>query len=293
MRQSTSTKLILFLFMLPAILFFSIIVIYPITQSIYGSMLDWDGISNGSWLGLGNYKKLFQSDLFWLSQKNTMIYLLVSFLYSLIIGFGAAVLLISVRSKLNGLFRSSFFLPVVISSTVVCQMWLSILNYDSGLVNSLFRALGLDYRQEWLTSSATAIITVAFVNAWQYMGLTFMMFYTNIRSIPEEYFEAARIDGATTVQIHRHITLPLLQEAFRFTVISSVSGALRAFDSVYIMTNGGPGDYSHTLTFLLYKTAFMQGKYGYGSAVAVVIVLESLLFFFIINKTINKRDVYA
>lgn len=279
--------------MLPAILFFSIIVIYPITQSIYGSMLDWDGISNGSWLGLGNYKKLFQSDLFWLSQKNTMIYLLVSFLYSLIIGFGAAVLLISVRSKLNGLFRSSFFLPVVISSTVVCQMWLSILNYDSGLVNSLFRALGLDYRQEWLTSSATAIITVAFVNAWQYMGLTFMMFYTNIRSIPEEYFEAARIDGATTVQIHRHITLPLLQEAFRFTVISSVSGALRAFDSVYIMTNGGPGDYSHTLTFLLYKTAFMQGKYGYGSAVAVVIVLESLLFFFIINKTINKRDVYA
>ena len=293
MRQSTSTKLILFLFMLPAILFFSIIVIYPITQSIYGSMLDWDGISNGSWLGLGNYKKLFQSDLFWLSQKNTMIYLLVSFLYSLIIGFGAAVLLISVRSKLNGLFRSSFFLPVVISSTVVCQMWLSILNYDSGLVNSLFRALGLDYRQEWLTSSATAIITVAFVNAWQYMGLTFMMFYTNIRSIPEEYFEAARIDGATTVQIHRHITLPLLQEAFRFTVISSVSGALRAFDSVYIMTNGGPGDYSHTLTFLLYKTAFMQGKYGYGSAVAVVIVLESLLFFFIINKTSNKRDVYA
>ena len=293
MRQSTSTKLILFLFMLPAILFFSISVIYPITQSIYGSMLDWDGISNGSWLGLGNYKKLFQSDLFWLSQKNTMIYLLVSFLYSLIIGFGAAVLLISVRSKLNGLFRSSFFLPVVISSTVVCQMWLSILNYDSGLVNSLFRALGLDYRQEWLTSSATAIITVAFVNAWQYMGLTFMMFYTNIRSIPEEYFEAARIDGATTVQIHRHITLPLLQEAFRFTVISSVSGALRAFDSVYIMTNGGPGDYSHTLTFLLYKTAFMQGKYGYGSAVAVVIVLESLLFFFIINKTINKRDVYA
>lgn len=293
MRQSTSTKLILFLFMLPAILFFSIIVIYPITQSIYGSMLDWDGISNGSWLGLGNYKKLFQSDLFWLSQKNTIIYLLVSFLYSLIIGFGAAVLLISVRSKLNGLFRSSFFLPVVISSTVVCQMWLSILNYDFGLINSLFRALGLDYRQEWLTSSATAIITVAFVNAWQYMGLTFMMFYTNIRSIPEEYFEAARIDGATTVQIHRHITLPLLQEAFRFTVISSVSGALRAFDSVYIMTNGGPGDYSHTLTFLLYKTAFIQGEYGYGSAVAVVIVLESLLFFFIINKTISKRDVYA
>lgn len=279
--------------MLPAILFFSIIVIYPITQSIYGSMLDWDGISNGSWLGLGNYKKLFQSDLFWLSQKNTMIYLLVSFLYSLIIGFGAAVLLISVRSKLNGLFRSSFFLPVVISSTVVCQMWLSILNYDSGLINSLFRALDLDYRQEWLTSSATAIITVAFVSAWQYMGLTFMMFYTNIRSIPEQYFEAARIDGATTVQIHRHITLPLLQEAFRFTVISSVSGALRAFDTVYIMTNGGPGDYSHTLTFLLYKTAFKQGKYGYGSAVAVVIVLESLLFFFIINKTISKRDIYA
>lgn len=285
-------SLILTIFVTPALLLFTVLVAYPIVEALYGGMLDWDGISSGNWIGFENYKKLFSSSLFLLCQKNTLIYLAVMLGYMLIIGLLAALLLVAIRSKIRNLFRSAFFLPVIISSTVVCQMWLSIFNFDSGLLNKIFEILGVTYRQEWLTNSNTAIVVVAFVNAWQYMGLAFMMYYTNIRSIPEEYFEAAKIDGASVLQMHRHITFPMLQEALRFSLVFAISASIRAFDTIYIMTNGGPGDYTNTLAFLMYKTAFIKGKYGYGCAVAVIIVIESVICYFIVNKIIDSHDVY-
>lgn len=292
MKKSKSYPFILAGFTAPALLFFTVLVAYPIVEAIYGAMLNWDGISAGKWIAFQNYSKLFSSSVFVRCQTNTIIYLAVMLGYMLIIGALAAILLTTLRSRIKDLFRSAYFLPVIISTTVVCQMWLSFFNYDTGAINQLFAAMGFSYRQEWLTDSSTAIITVAFVNAWQYMGLAFMMYYTNVRSIPEEYFEAARIDGANVFQIHRYITLPLVQEALRFTLVFAVSASIRAFDTIFIMTGGGPGDYTNTLAYLMYKSAFIQGKYGYGCAVSVVIVVESLICYFVVNKIVDSRDVY-
>lgn len=292
LKKFKNYSLTLILFVAPTLLLFTVLVAYPIVEALYGGMLDWDGISSGTWIGFENYKKLFTSSLFLLCQKNTLIYLAVMLGYMLIIGMLAALLLVAIRSKIRDLFRSAFFLPVIISSTVVCQMWLSIFNFDSGLLNKIFEMLGVTYRQEWLTNSNTAILVVAFVSAWQYMGLAFMMYYTNIRSIPEEYFEAAKIDGASVLQMHRHITFPMLQEALRFCLVFATSAAINAFDTIFIMTNGGPGDYTNTLAYLMYKTAFIRGKYGYGCAVAVIIVIECEIFYSIINKLFNRHDIY-
>lgn len=247
-------------------------------------------MTEGKWVGISNYAKLFRTDTFYLANKNSLIFALVLVVYQICFGLLLALLLISIKTRFSGFFRFTYFLPVVVSSTVICQMWVSLFNYDYGLFNQIFEALGINYRQAWLTSKNTAIFAVAFVNAWQFMGIEFIMFYTAISGISQDLYEAARIDGASTVQMHRRITIPLLRETFRFCLILAITGGLKAFDTMYIMTGGGPGDYTTSLTYMMYKSAFTSNKFGYGSAIATVIVLECLACTVLINRLFRTKE---
>ena len=277
-------------FILPALLTFTVLIFYPVVQSFIKSFYSWDGLTAGKWLGFNNYVKLFQNDTFFLANKNSLIFAIVLVVYQMGIGLLLALLLISVKSKLNGFYRFTYFLPVVVSATVICQMWLSLYNYDYGLFNQIFEALGWDYRQDWLTDKETAIYAVSFVNAWQFMGIQFIMLYTAISGISKDLYEAARIDGATIVKMHWKITIPLLKDTFRFCLILAITGGLKAFDTMYIMTGGGPGDYTMSLTYVLYKSAFISNKFGYGSAIATVIVLECLACTLILNRFFRTKE---
>ena len=187
MNKMLGNKKVIALYTLPALIFFSVVVFYPILQTLQKSFCDWDGLSKAVFTGLDNYKELFTDDLFYESLKNGVIFAVILVVFQM----GLATLLMFALMNKNipfkRFFRSSFFIPVVLSVTVACQLWSSIYDPEFGLLNNLFAALGLSYRQNWLSDMNVAIIAVAFVNVWQFTGYQFTIMYSGARAIPEDY----------------------------------------------------------------------------------------------------------
>ncbi|MNN49228.1 sn-glycerol-3-phosphate transport system permease protein UgpA [compost metagenome] len=164
-------------------------------------------------------------------------------------------------------------------------------NGEYGLINKVFELIGLEYRQDWLSSSKSAIVAIAFVNAWQYMGYHFALLLAGVKSIPEQYMEAARIDGATKLKAILKINIPMMAETYKFCLVFAVTGGLNAFANMFIMTSGGPGTSTYTLTYLMYRSAFRVGEYGYGSAAAAILVIECLIATLIINRLVARERI--
>lgn len=291
MRKGAKYKATILVFILPALLLFTILVCYPVLQALYRSLFSWDGLSTPTFIGVKNFAKLFKNDDFHIANKNGLIFAGVITVYQIGLGLVLALFLASTKIRNARFFRNSFFMPVVLSTVIAGQLWLQIYNSDYGLINSLLRDLGFQFQQNWINDSKTSIFAVAFVNAWQYMGVHFILIYSAIKSIPEHYYEAATIDGATPIRAHFAVTLPMLEETFKFCLVISVTGGLKAFNEIYVMTGGGPGTYTNTLTFLMYKQAFLATNYGYGCAVAAVLVAECLAFTIVINRFLARERI--
>jgi len=152
------------------------------------------------------------------------------------------------------------------------------------------KALGSDWQQNWLSKRYQAIYAIAFVNAWQWMGYQFALIVAGIKSIGEEYYEAAEIDGASTFRSHLHITLPLLKDTYNFCLLVSITGGIKAFTEMQIMTGGGPGTATYTLTYIMYRQAFVSHKYGYGLSAAAILVLECLVAILVLNWIFKDRE---
>jgi len=289
-KKFYSNKLAIVLFALPALVVFSLMVFYPIVQVFIKSFYDWNGLGSGTFIGFDNYIKLFDDTVFKISNKNALIFALVITVFQITLATIFALVVSNKRTKGRDFLRVSYFIPVVLSVTVVCQLWLAILNSDSGLLNSLFKALGIDYQQNWLSDRNVAIYVIAFVNAWQWMGYQFALMLAGIKSIPIDYYEAAKIDGATTMQAHRKVTIPLLKETYKICLTISLTGGVKAFTEMFIMTKGGPGNATYTLTYLMYKAAFREFRYGYGMASASILVLQCLAIILIINWLFRDKE---
>ncbi len=276
---------------MPALIVFTFMVFYPILTTFYWSAFKWDGIGAAKFIFLKNFINLFQDDTFYTSIKNGLIFAAV--LVALQIGIGTVLALAVADKSLKGkkLLRTAYFIPVVLSITVVCQLWLQIYDADNGLINKILMSIGVPYRQNWLAEGSTAIFAIAVVNAWQYMGYQFALLFTGIKSIPEHYYEAAIIDGTTKTRANLHITLPLLAETYKFCLTIAVSGGLNAYANMLIMTNGGPGTDTYTLTFMSFRAAFQTNEFGYGCAVAVMLVLESLFATLVINRFVARERI--
>ncbi|MFC0211508.1 carbohydrate ABC transporter permease [Paenibacillus chartarius] len=291
MKKYLGNKLAIILFTLPTLILFSVIVAYPIAQTFYRSMFEWDGLSEGTFIFLDNYTRLLQDRVFWLSVKNGLIFAAILVVFQIGMGTVLALLISDAAIKGRKFLRISFFIPVVLSVTVVCQLWLSIYNGQYGLLNKLFEITGLSYRQDWLSSEKSAIFAVAFVNAWQFMGYHFALLLAGVKSIPEQYMEAARIDGASKARAHWAITVPLLGETYKFCLVFAITGGLNAFAQMMIMTGGGPGTATYTLTYLMYRSAFRVGEFGYGTAAAAMLVIECLLVTIVINRFVAREKI--
>lgn len=283
MKNFFSNKLAIAVFITPALLLFTALVFYPILQVFYHSFFKWNGLSQGTFLGLSNYVRLFDDKAFGIANMNGFKFALVITVFQLLVATVLALAVTTIKFKGRGVFRIIYFIPVVLSVTVVCQLWLSIYNADTGLLNGFFKLIGSDYRQNWLSDRNNAIYAIAIVNAWQWMGYQFALILAGIKSIPTSYYEAARIDGANPVQAHMKITLPLLSETYKFCLIVSITGGIKAFTEMFIMTGGGPGNSTYTLTYLMYSAAFRSGEFGYGLASATVLVLECLMAIIVVN----------
>ncbi len=291
MKKYLGNKVAIAIFTLPTLLLFTIMVFWPILQIFYRSMYEWDGLNVGNFLFLDNYIRLFQDSLFYTSLYNGMIFAVI--LVVLQIGIGTLLALAISDHLLKGktFLRISYFIPVVLSITVVCQLWLAIYNGEFGLINKIFRALGLSYQQDWLSNGKTAIIAIAIVNAWQYMGYHFALLLASVRSIPEQYLEAAKIDGAERWKAHWTVTIPLMRETYKFCLVLAITGGLNAFANMFIMTGGGPGTSTYTLTYMMYRSAFRVGEYGYGATAAAILVIQCLIVTIAINRLIARERI--
>lgn len=284
MKKFFGNPVAIAIFILPTLLLFSVMVFYPILQVFFRSLYDWNGLSSGTFVGLENYLRLLDDKGFQVGNLNGLKFGAVITVFQLSMATILALALSSMRIRGKSILRVAYFIPVVLSVTVVCQLWLSIYNADTGLLNRALEYLGIPFKQNWLADRNVAIYAIAFVNAWQWTGYQFALITAGVKGIPDSYFEAAKIDGASSWKAHRHITIPLLAETYKFCLVVSITGGIKAFTEMFIMTGGGPGNATYTLTYTMYSAAFRSGQFGYGLAAAAVLVLECLLAIVLVNK---------
>ncbi|WP_407652302.1 carbohydrate ABC transporter permease [Acetivibrio straminisolvens] len=280
MKSVRQNKLAAILFILPASLLFFTIIIMPIFMSGYYSFLGWDGINQPTFIGIGNYIELFTSQVagFPKSLLNALILAFLSVFIQLPLSLGLALLL-SRGVKGEKFFVAVFFMPVLISTVVIGQLWLKIYNPEYGIVNVALNSLGLEkYTRTWLGEQDTALIAVFIPIIWQYVGYHMLLMYAGIKSIPTEIREAAKVEGATEGQIDRYIIIPMLKPIIRVCVIFAVTGSLKAFDLIYVLTRGGPAKATEVSSTLMVSMIFDRNRYGFGSAIAIMII--ALCFFF-------------
>ena len=289
MKKFLGNRLAIVLFCLPALVLFTVFMFVPIVQVLLYSFTDWNGVRAATFTGLHNYIQLFSDRAFAISNKNQLIFAVIITIYQMFLGTVFAIVISDPRTRGRKFLRVAYFIPVVLSVTVVCQLWMSIFS-DTGLLNQLAAALGTSWKQNWLGDRYKAIYAIAFVNAWQWTGYQFALILAGVKSIPNDYYEAAQIDGAGPVRAHMRITIPLLAETYKFCLIISVTGGIKAFTEMFIMTKGGPGTATYTLTYIMYNAAFKRNQYGYGLAAAAIMVLECMMVMIVINFIFRDRD---
>jgi raffinose/stachyose/melibiose transport system permease protein len=281
-----------FLFAFPTLAVFTIFVGYPVVQIFYRSFFIWDGLTKGTFTLFGNYKQAFLDENLYNSFINGLISAVLLTVIQMVIATTLALTLLDKKILGKRILSKSYFIPVVLSVSIICQLWQTIYDPSNGLINKIFEAIGISYRQEWMSSlGKSSIISIIIVLTWQYIGYQFVLIYTGAKSIPEHYYEAATIDGATKFLAHLHITIPLLAETYRVCLIFTITGGLNLFAQTQILTNGGPGTATYTMPLLMYVSSFKHGEFGYGSTVAVLIVIQSFIATFIVNRFVARERI--
>lgn len=288
MQKILSNKKAIVLFMSPTMLLMAIFVVVPICMSVYYSLLDWDGIGEGTFIGMKNYIELLGDERFLNSVKNSLLYAACSLLIQLPISLILAIVVANV-SKGEKFYRTTFFIPVIISSVVIGQLWQKVYNGDYGLLNAFLSMIGIQ-GQDWLGQESTALIAAFIPNLWQYIGYHMLIMYAGIKSISPDINEAARIDGANRFQIAWKITIPLLKPILQVCVTFSLIGALKIFDLIYVLTGGGPFFSTEVPTIYMYKTIFDSFDYGYGSAIAIFVIIECMILTFVLRLFFRNKE---
>lgn len=289
MKKVLGNKIAILVFTMPTLLIFTAVIFFPILKTVTMSFYNWDGLNRPDFISFENYVKIFKSPDFLISIKNSITFSLFITAYQIGLGSVMAILISNKRLAGNKVFRSSYFIPVVLSVTVVSQLWLSIFHTEFGLLNKFFEILGISYRQSWLSQPGISILAVAATDAWKGMGYHMIIIYAGLRSIPEHYFEAAVIDGASPIRKFFNVTLPLMAETYKISLMLCLTFGFRVFEQVFIMTRGGPGNATFTMTMMLYKAVFSLQKFGYGCAVATVLVLQCIIVMLVINRFIARE----
>lgn len=294
MEKLLRDKKAILLFVLPTFLIFTIIIILPIFFSLYYSMLNWDGFSKGIFVGFKNFEDLFinNTDGFPRSVLNSCILAVISVCIQLPVALILALVL-SRGIKFERFFRTVYFIPVIISTVVIGQLWMKIYDPDYGIVNIILKTIGLKSLQNmWLANTHTALAAVFVAMLWQYVGYHMLLMYASAKSISPDIYEAAKIDGASESKIALKITIPLIRPILRVCVVFAVIGSFKAFDLIFVMTGGGPLHSTDVPTTLMYNTIFSRSEYGYGSAMAIFIIVECLVCTLIIQKIFGKDVEY-
>ncbi len=291
MKRPLSYKLSILAFLLPGLLLFIGVLIAPIIMSGYYSFFNWGGPGKvAEFIGFGNYKELFTSGSikFMRALGNSLLLALFSVGIQLPL---ALLLALKLGQKVRGerAFLSIYFMPVLISTVVIGQLWLKIYNPDYGVLNMGLRSLGLDsWAQIWLGDKKTALWACFVPILWQYVGYHMLLMYAGVKGVPPELREAAMIDGCTESQVNRYIVIPYIKPILRVSVIFAVTGSLKSFDLIYVLTNGGPNHATEVPSTLMISMLFLRNRYGMGSTIAVMLILLCFAFALLINLAFKE-----
>jgi len=267
------SKLAPYLWVLPALTVYGIFKLYPLVSGLQMSLLRWDGIEEPRYIGLRNFEKILSDPMTGTVLMNNVHYAVGTVVGKIVLSLLLAILL---HQALKGrtFYRTSLFMPVVMSFVVVGVLWSWLFNPQFGLINSFLRGLGLDFLvQDWLGDAAVALNSLILVDIWKWYGFHMVIFLAGLQSIPDELYEAARIDGASVWQQFRHVTLPMLQPVMIVNVTISVMGAFNVFDIPFIMTAGGPANATNVMALHIYIRGFKFYRFGFSAALSYVLLV--------------------
>ncbi|THF83247.1 carbohydrate ABC transporter permease [Cohnella fermenti] len=293
MNRAVMTRT-MYLFVLPALIFYLLFWIFPILKLFQYSVTDYNGyVQQFSYIGFDNFKTLAHEEILGVSIKNTLLYTFISVVLGNIIALALAFLLnANIRAK--GLYRSAFYIPTLFSAIVVGFIWSYIYMPDEGLIASLLNKLGFTgIDTNFLGSYDKALYSIIAVDIWKNIGTSTIIFLAGLQTVPQDLIEAGKIDGAGRWSLVRFIKIPLLATSVTINVTLSVINGLKAFDYSYIMTNGGPGTSTNTLIFAIYKMAFTEQLFGKASALGIISFAIIIVITAAFVLTLNRKEVSA
>lgn len=264
--------------------------LYPIIVTAYLSFTRYDMLTPPQWYGLGNYASLMQDPLFFQSVKATAYYVFGTYIPTWFLSLAVALAL-NRDFRLRGFFRALYFTPVVMSMVVVAVIW-KLMYHPFGLINNLL-SFAIAEPVGWLTDQGLAPLALVIMSIWKSFGYFMVIFLAGLQGIPTDYYEAARIDGATGWQAFRHITLPLLRPVTTFVVIMSLLMGLQEFTAQYVMTGGGPVGATRVLALLVYETAFNFLKMGRATAMSMILFFVLLVITAVQMRFLNEKEARA
>lgn len=291
-RYPGESKWLGLLYLLPAFLIYTLFTLIPIIETVRSSFFEWSNLGRTSeWVGLQNYVSLFQDSSFIKAFTNNLIFIIFYSIIPILLGLFLASLLGRYPIPGFAFFRTVLFLPQVISMVVVGVIWRWMFNPTNGPINLFLAAIGLGhFQQAWLGSFQWALPAVGSIGTWVQYGFCMVLFLAGMQRIPEEYYEASSLDGASAFHQFFLITIPGLKAEIAVALITTIVAALRVFDLVYSTTKGGPGESTLVTGYLIYRSAILNNQIGYGAAIATVLTLVILSASFLIRRILSDRS---
>ena len=277
-----------YLFLLPALVLLGVFVFYPIVAVFWFSLTDYDIVRPPVFVGLDNFARLLDDDTFKLALVHSFVYLLVTPILIVL----SICLAIIVNRKLRGMhiYRALYFVPAISGSIAIGLSWRWLFD-RSGFINSILQSWGvIDEPVQWLATPALVLPIAMLLTIWAGIGYYSVIFLAGLQNVPEELYDAARIDGCNDFQKHRYVSIPALRPQIVFVAVISSLAALKVFDEIYVLTNrtGGILDSGVTMVFYLWEQAFVRSNAGYASAIAIVLLVITLGFS-IVNVRLLER----
>jgi raffinose/stachyose/melibiose transport system permease protein len=288
MKNVMSNKFVITLYTLPALLLILVLIYIPITLSGYYGLMDWDGIGEMKFIGLENYVTLVQDKVFWTSTWHSFQLALFS-AASLLLYLGISLVLAS-KIKGSDLLRKIYLIPMLLSSVAIAQRWMKIFDPNNGMANKLLEIFGVENTPLWLADPNIALYSIFIPVIWQFAGFYILIYYAALKNVSDEIIEAAKIDGANSLQIAFRIKLPLISGVFKVTIMLAVVGSLKYFDLIYVMTGGGPNGASEVIASYMYKEAFKLNNFGYGSALGFGLLVICLVMTWLTSKLTKSNE---